>query len=623
VDHPDKRFDFSAVELASAFGRDPDRFRVLTHKLQTHPTLYWGYSMNDAGPLNALDPKIRGDRPIKPKWMVLREPTPAQIEYFSALKFNIIVADTADVLDFVSGVKPTTKADPSRFIEQFSSDRIPAISEIPPRPITRFFLGAAPSWYDILTSRVYKTAHYHAVTDTIHRGENVLLVGIPQCGKTTLLMMVAAGLDTAQHRLFAGHLTPEKARQICNATSPRRKAIVFVDDAANSIAGINVLLACPTVQVVATDRTYSIEIIGHLIQRDKLKLYDVTDLSKEDVLALIRSIPESVALQTPRVPEVAKGKSPSIFEIVAVNVRDQMLLDKYREVLPELDRKNRDLHDLFVMMCYMHACRTPVSFEVVWAFCDHSLDYKLVYKRVESLGSLLAELDLSLDDELGGNQDYFVARSTVVAQNVIKHCGQMAFRRVFERFHQEVSPLRIPQYDVFRRMGYDADFVVKAFPSWKEGAEFYERTFEIDENFYLLQQGALYLKSKKRFKEAFDFIDRALDMSRGRNPRIRNTHAIILFDANLAFASTSGEARRSLEQAMQILQQCRTQDKHRTSYHAYTFAEQACDYFDLFPDEKGKQYLLAAEKWLKEEMRNALARRRAQGYLERVRQRLG
>ncbi len=577
--------------------------------------------MNDAGPLNALEPKLRDNRPIKQKWMVLREPTPAQIEYFSALKFNIVVADTADILEFLDGVAPAQRVDPTHFLQQFSSDRIPTISEVPPRPSTSLFLGAAPSWYDVHSNRIPKTEHFNAITEIVHHGQNALVVGIPQSGKTTLLMQIAASLETNSHVLFIGHLTPEKAIQLCNATSARRKAIVFVDDASASALGINVLLTCPNIQVVAGDRNYNIEIVAHLFQRNKFKLYDVTDLSKTDVTAVIGSIPDSIAAPQPTFPQVARGRTPSIFEIITSNVRGKNLADKYHSILPEMERKNRDLHDLFVMMSYLCACRTPVSFEVIWAFLGIE-DYKNVYQQVEALGSLLADFDAPIDIDVGGNQDFYVARSYIIAQTVIEQCSQVAFRRVFEHFHCEVSPFRIPQYETFRRYGYDADFAVKAFPNWNDGEQFYTRSFELDGNFYLLQQGSLYLKSKKRFAEAFNYIDRALEMSRGANPRVKNTHAIILFEANLPFAASNQEARANLEAAMRILQQCKTQDKHRTSYHAYTFAEQACDYFDVFPDEKGKQYLVTAEKWLKEEQKNPIARRRAEHHLLRVQQRL-
>jgi hypothetical protein len=622
VDHPIKHFDFGTVELASAFARDPDRFRVLTHKLQTHPTLYWGYGMNDAGPLNALEPRLRDNRPIKPKWILLREPGLAEIEYFSALKFNIIIGDTADMLDLIGGVKAAPKLDPTHFLEQFASDRIPTITDVPPRPSTAAFLGAAPSWYDVLGNRLYKTAHYSELIDRIHAGRNILIVGIPQCGKTTLLMQIASGLETTAHVLFPGHLTSEKAVQIGNATSGHRKAIIFVDDASASVLGLNALLSCSTVQAVAADRNLSIEIVGHLLNRKNLQLYDASDLKDDDVAAVIKSIPASIAIEPSIVPEVAQGRSPSIFEIIAKNVRGRALVDKYRDILRELERKNRELHDLFVMICYLRACRTPVSFEVAWAFLGVH-DYKDVYARMEALGALLAEFDATLDSEIESNQDFFVARSDIIARAVIEQCSQQGFRRVFERFHEQVSPFRIPEYGTFKRAAYDADFATKAFPDWNDGAEFYKRIFEIDENYYLLQQGALYLKGRNRFKEAFQFIDRALEMSRGLNPRIKNTHAIILFDANLSFAGSNPEARRSLEDAMQILQRCRTLDKRRSSYHAYTFADQATRYFDIFPDQKGKQYLLLAEKWLNAEMRDPLARRRARGYLARVNQRLG
>lgn len=69
----DKRpYRFGTSDLASAFGADPDRWHFLTQRLQKFPTLFWGYSVTDAGALQALNPEVIGGREHKDKWIVLR-----------------------------------------------------------------------------------------------------------------------------------------------------------------------------------------------------------------------------------------------------------------------------------------------------------------------------------------------------------------------------------------------------------------------------------------------------------------------------------------------------------------------------------------------------------------------
>ena len=116
-------------------------------------------------------------------------------------------------------------------------------------------------------------------------------------------------------------------------------------------------------------------------------------------------------------------------------------------------------------------------------------------------------------------------------------------RRMFLRFHRNVSSFRIAQYNIFKRLGYDSDYARRAFLDAQEGIAFYDDVFERDGSYYLLQQKAIYLSKQKMFKEAFATIDDALMLSGGKIPTIRHTHAEILFDANITLAHTDKSAR--------------------------------------------------------------------------------
>ena len=140
----------------------------------------------------------------------------------------------------------------------------------------------------------------------------------------------------------------------------------------------------------------------------------------------------------------------------------------------------------------------------------------------------------------------------------------------------------------------------KAFPNWKEGKKFYEKAFLYDnKNPYVLQQGALYLSSKQRYQDAFDWIDRAKVMTNDRQFSIRNSHAIILFDAN--YDVFTEDAMEQLDRSMEILHKCFTDDMRKT-FHAKTYADQAIRYYKKYNNEKAINYLKRSEVWLKEEI---------------------
>ena len=104
-------------------------------------------------------------------------------------------------------------------------------------------------------------------------------------------------------------------------------------------------------------------------------------------------------------------------------------------------------------------------------------------------------------------QDYWVPRSTIMAESILQQTKQEHLRRVLLRFHRNVSPLRIPRYDVFTKWAYDASLLGNVFPDWREGKEFYEQAYRRDLSPYLRQQGALYLSHKHRYQDVIYHLE--------------------------------------------------------------------------------------------------------------------
>ncbi len=251
------------------------------------------------------------------------------------------------------------------------------------------------------------------------------------------------------------------------------------------------------------------------------------------------------------------------------------------------------------MCCYVHSCRTPVSLDMVWAFCREDIaGWRDVYRYVDKLGSLVTEYDGSFVDSV---QDHFTPRSTIVADAVMRGVAPAGLKRVLLHFHRAVSPLRICRYDVFKRKAYDAKVAYRAFADTDEGKGFYEFIYARDRSPYVLQQGALYLSRKRRAREAFEWIDKAVTDTGGKVWSIRNSHAVILFRANIGADGEGEVIRRTLQQSMKILADCYKYDR-RKPYHAAVFSEQALDYWDRYGDETAKDYLQTAQRWLEAEV---------------------
>ena len=285
-----------------------------------------------------------------------------------------------------------------------------------------------------------------------------------------------------------------------------------------------------------------------------------------------------------------------MFEIIEKNVNIKSLRERFRGVLSKMEKEVPEEHDFFLMCCYVHSCRTPVSYDMAYSFCNTTgkLDYGKVYEYIETLKQMIQEYE----DDINVDQDYFMPRSSAVSSAVYAECGQLAFKRVFQRFHRSISPLRIPRYDVFKRYGFDHKFALKAFPGWQEGKSFWEMIYKREENPYNMQHGALYMSEKKQFKLAFSWIDQAISISGGRISAIKNSHAGILFSANIGLASDGNtSARVYLDQSMEILTECYRRDARKT-YHALRFADQALTYWKVYGDSRAVSYLETSRDWL-------------------------
>lgn len=596
-----RELSFSGTELASAVARDPDRWRFLTNSLQSRPTLFWGYSLTDAGTLQSLHPSTVRERRLADRWItVLPNTDEGTLRYFRALGFQIVEADTLELLLYLNRQQLTANVDhlgnaPTK--EVLPEWSIPDVGTVPVRSIIDFYRGAPPTWYDIYSGQLHATRHHARIRDALNAKKHTLVVGVPGSGKSTLLMQVMKDFPFSGHKLICEAPTPEKAALILNRLEGA-KALIGIDNFSDSLDGFITLLWAPNIQVLACDRDYWFEIVSHRIPDEDLRVLDVTDLDSEDVQQLLQRIPAKV-----RKPDSASpGTAPSIFEVIESNIAFPSLSTRYAAVLQQLAREDVRLLEFLLICSYVHSCRTPVSMDMLLAFfSDNVSDYSEIHDMRENLGRLLTDYLGDLDD---GDQDYYSPRSTLVAEAVINQAGLADLKRVITRFHNKVSPYRIHRFDVFKRRAYDATLMQRVFDEWEEGKGFYRSAYDRDKSPYVLQQGALYLAHKRQFQEAFQMIDEALVVSNRRIPSIRNSHAVILFRANINRPETDGTVKRTLQQSMEILRECYGDDK-RKAYHATVFADQALSYDGRFGRSESKEYLETAASWLKEEQRRS------------------
>lgn len=594
-------FTFNPVKIASAFSSDPDRWHLLTQRLQKSSTIFCGYGLEDAGVLEALNPLTVAGREHQDKWLLVREQDGATEAYFSALGFNLIIGDTLGLLDWLRENAPVQKkgfsTGPITKHPALQDHLIPDPNSVPVRPIRDFYSGAPPTWEDIFSKRIFKTTHVRSVIDAILGSNNVVVLGMFASGKTTLMMQVAVEVPFDGIKLVCSSITIENAELMVHTLAGIR-ALIFLDDFAESVEVFNFFASQANVQVIGFERTYSFDVVSHLVSDNNLRIHDCTELTGEDLQGLYNAIPPELRKRRLIVPPTAYDTPPSLFEVVETNMIASRIMQRFSGVLRELEQKSELEHDFLAFCCYVHECRTPVSFDMALAFLrDEIAGYKEVYDLVEKLNSLIiSSYDMTVDSE----EDYFVPRSTIISNAVLHNIRAASFRRVLEKFQNRVSPLRIVRFDIFRRHGFDESFATKAFPAWQDGLRYYEMLVSKDPSPFLHQQAALYLARKHQYREAFRWIDRAIEMSGSKIPSIRNSHAVILFHANIGADTGSEIVSDTLKRSMDILADCYRYDK-RKNYHAIRFSEQSLEYWKAYGDAAAKGYLSTSQKWLTEE----------------------
>jgi len=601
IEYPEDKFLFNMQEVSSSFRLRRNAWASLTLAAEQIPSLFIGYSLSDAGVIEALFGPDTQSNVQKNKWILLRKADPGSEAYFKALGFKIIIGELKEFLEYLGSIsvaKGHKILKPKDYINQiFPESKIPvSTSNLKVRPIEEFFLGDAPIWSDILSNRIYSTSHLDSILNLVELNKHLVITGIPASGKSTIMLQLARTLNSTKRVLLFNDISINKTNII--KSEIQTPTIILIDNFTNDIDAFINLESNPNIKLIGFDRYYNVDISMHKLNSSKYEFYDVSDLSPQDIQGLYDQIPLGIR-KSPMTTKIDKDEIPSIFEIVNYNINRTNINERYAPILDELEQKDPILLDLLVMTCYLHSCRIPVSFDVANAFLfDENFSYSQVLEYMDSLKGMVNEVIGSIID-VKDDQDYYQPRSQILSETILNQTKSSYFKRVYKKFHENVPKHLIPQFYIFKRSAYDAYYTTKAFSDWQEGLEFYETVYKFDRTPFILQQCALYLLKKRHYTEAALQIDKAIQISTKRIFSIENTHAIILFKANLNAAKHNSKTRELLDRSMQILIKCYADDQRKT-YHAVTFAEQALEYVAFFGDSVAKGYLESALKWLNE-----------------------
>lgn len=612
VDNPEIDYVFDVQSLATTFGSNQRIWSYLSNACEKNPTIFLGYSFSDNSVIQALSSYRTFENAQKEKWILLYKPTEEEIEYYEALDFSIIQGDIKEFLEFIPtllGVDNLAEGENEindDILGIFKSNLVPIDNRNQvSRPIIDFFRGQVPIWSDILSNKIYKVSYYKTIQDSIYnKSKQTIVIGAPVSGKTTLAMLLAYNIQFDGLKLMYTGLTLSKVDFILKILG-NKKALIFVENFTDNIDAFLKLSHAKNVIVVGVDRSQFYSTVSHMLSSDLFDIINVTELSDKDIQGVFNSVPIEIkasSITQKRKTNDTQYAADSIYEFVVRNIKGQDIVDRYKKIIRDLENDDSDLMEFLLLCAYMHKCRVPLSIEVAYSYFSDKYDYQDVLSMENELDDMLSEFEGS-NDLLDSSIEYYYPRTYFIAEAILKYSSSALLRKIMCNVVNNVPKYLIYNFKTFRKFAFDSLLANRAFKDWNEGKNFYQSAYLYDnENPYVLQQGALFLSKKNQYQEAFKWIDRAINSTNDKYFSIRNSHAIILFDANYDL-SLDEMVEKQLDKSMEILHKCYTDDS-RKIFHAIVYADQAERYYMKTNCSKTIKYLQQARIWLKEESSN-------------------
>ncbi len=610
VENPENEYVFDVQSLATTFGNNSRIWSYLSNACEKNPTIFLGYSYSDNSVIQALSSYRTFENAQKEKWILLYNPTDDQIEFYEALDFTIIKGEIKEFLELLPNILDNEELSGKKNEEEeirdiFKNNLVPLDNRNQvSRPIIDFFRGQVPIWSDILSNKIYRVSYYKQIQDSIYnQNRQTIVIGAPVSGKTTLAMLLAYNVQFEGVKLMYSGLTLSKVDFILKILG-NLKALIFVENFTDNIEAFLKLSQAKNITVVGVDRSQFYSTVSHMLTPQMFDIINVTELSDNDIQGVFNSVPVEIKASSMKTKRKSKDiyAADSIYEFVIRNIKGQNIVERYKKIIHDLEHDDSNLMEFLLLCAYMHKCRVPLSIEVAYSYFSDIYNYQDVLEMKDELEDMLSEFEGS-NDLLDSSIEYYYPRTYFIAEAILKYSSPLLLKKIMSKVIDNVPKYLIYNFKTFRKFAFDSLLTAKAFVDWKDGMDFYKSAYLYDnENPYVLQQGALFLSKKKQYQEAFKWIDKAINSTNDKYFSIRNSHAIILFDANYEL-ELNNMVEEQLDRSMEILHKC-YHDDSRKIFHAIVYADQAERYFIKANSEKTINYLQQAKKWLKEESSN-------------------
>lgn len=607
-----ERLSFTEKEVTDLFIKEHGLFETVSYKLSTAPTIFWGTSLCDNNTLELICNSERFVKAKTQKWVVVYPDNvdPAVIEDLQVQGFNIIEADTLDLIEYLHDMEFSTNPTSGinykygdLFPNNYITEKLKKISVR--RPVVDFFSGAEPQISDVLSSNVTRISYYGEIVNKILSENVVLITGIPGCGKSTLLLQLAFSDDIVGCKFWFSNITKQDAERLKKAIEKEKdQVIIFIDNLNNNMDAFKILSDMACIKLVLAERALNFDYIKRSFNIDLKNIIDISNLDKEDVQKICKSMNRT---SDDAIRLLRTNKNISLLEIVfyastkfLINERIKGYINDLRS-FEDIDLKI-NLLELFALVNYTSYCGVPCTMDMLWFYFSGVIDsYTDILYALNKMSQIIVEADV-IDSQFMG-QSYLIMRSKSFAERSVRYIDEITMGKVLNQFWDKINPQIIYRYDILKRRAYDADLIEVAFKV-NEGKLFYEKMLKINSSPFVKHQYAIFLLRKKKYDQAWDLIDQAYTESEKKVFTIANTHAVILFEMNIEAKAVTEEQIRiqkeTLRRSFSTLGYCITQDA-RINYHVLVYSRNTLRYFERFGiDEYTKDYIKSSLQQLDE-----------------------
>ncbi|MBR2293515.1 MAG: SIR2 family protein [Clostridia bacterium] len=575
---------FGKFELANVDVDNRALFDTMHAKLLEAPTLFMGYGFHD----NAVERII--SKVIQEKrhniWVQCYN-NHSNANYFRELGCYVIEADTESLLTWIDEKLDNYVLPPSNVFQPPIEYQIPTINQVEVVSAENYFSLGQTHWYCILANYAYETKYVNLAYEKYLTTKNLLCIGIPFSGKTTMLMQLASKI-IVDNKVVMNSITYEQAKLFVNRYHDT-DITIFIDNCCDDIDAIALLMEQNKFKVIGFADDYAFESSKHKLVGFNFECVNIHELKLEEAQRIYNKIPKAIKKRTFSYNN-NDNQQYSMLEFVADNVYKVLSIQKVKIILERIKEQSQIGFEIVALTTYLSVNRSLLNTDVLFSYFNTS-NYEYIQNEVRKVKSYLWEYDLEFSSDMS-DQDYYSLRSNMFlyySSAALMKFYNREYSAVIQKFIENVPPHVIYKNHIFKRKAYDARMMKQLFG--ENANNLYQRLFNTDSSAYNLQQWALYKALNGNYSEAFRDIDKAINMQRN-NFSIKNTRAIILFEANKD--KKTDIALSGLIEAMEILESCFNNDK-RKIFHAIKYAEFAI-YLKNFWNNF--QYIDQAKQWL-------------------------